>query len=120
MTRQAVTDARRGHWALGGEFTAGAPFLNAVPIHVIVPMAGAVRARIRFQTSGAGGTLSARFLRPDGSDAPYIQSQPVDLTVTVDVESVLEIDPHYGEGLLKLSFLPSGNGSVVFCDASQT
>jgi hypothetical protein len=120
MTRQPVADARRGHWALGGDFTAGAPFLNAVPIDEILPMTGAGRMRVRFKTSGGGGTLAARFLRPDGSDALYSQSQPVDLSVTAGVEAVLEIDPHYGEGLLKLTFTPSGNGSVTYCDASQT
>lgn len=120
MTRQPVADQRRGHWAVGGDFTAGAPFLAAVPIDEILPMTGAGRMRVRFKTATSGGTLAARFLRPDGSDVSYTQSQPVDLTVAAGVEAVLDLDPHYGEGLLKLTFTPSGNGTIAFCDASQT
>jgi hypothetical protein len=120
MTRQPVADARRGHWALGGDFTAGSPFLTAVPIGVTLPMAGAERMRVRFRTSGAGGTLAARFVRPDGPDTPYTQMQPVDVTVTANVEAVLDIEPHFGEGLIRLTFTPSGNGNITFCDASQT
>jgi hypothetical protein len=120
MSRQPTVNDARGHWVMGGDFTPGSPFLNAVPIEELVAMAGADRTRIRFQTTGAGGTLQARFVRPDGSDAAYNQGQPVDLTIADGVGAVLDINPHYGEGLLKLTFVPSGNGSVVYCDISQS
>lgn len=119
MTRQPVADARRGHWALGGDFTAGGPFLNGVAIRVVVPMTGAHRMRLRFQATGAGA-LQARFVRPDGQDVAYTVMQPVDTAIVANVESVIDIDPHYGEGLLKLTFTPSANGTITFCDASQT
>jgi hypothetical protein len=120
MTRQPVVSERRGHWAVGGDFVAGSPFLNAVPISTTIPIAGAERMRVRFKTSGAGGTLAARFVRPDGVDTLYTQMQPVDVAITVNVEAVLDIDPHYGEGLVKITFTPTGNGNITFCDASQT
>lgn len=118
MTRQPTLD-RRGHWSVGADFRPGAPFLAAVPISVVVPTAGANRLRLRFKTTGNGGTLVFQFVRPDESDTPYTGSQPVDQTVTAGTELVVDINPHYGEGLLKLTFTPAGNGSVVFCDVSQ-
>jgi hypothetical protein len=120
MTRQPTITERRGHWAAGGDFTPGSPFLNGVPIATVVPLGGADRSRIRFKATGAGGTLAARFVRPDGQDTAYATTQPADTPITVNVEATIDLNPHFGEGLMKLTFTPAGNGNIAFCDVSQS
>lgn len=118
MTRQP-TQLAPNHWRLAGDFADGAPFLNAVPIKVIVPMVGAQRQRLHFKTAGGGGTLAFQFVRPDGNDTPYETGQPVNLAVVAGTEVVQEINPHYGEGLLKITFTPTGNGNIAWADVGQ-
>lgn len=88
---------------------------NGVPYICSVPSGGVVRIRARIKATVAG-TLSAAFLRPDGSTA-YEQNNPADVAVTGGTETLMDIS-HYGESRLQLTFLPGANGTLNYLDVS--
>lgn len=118
MSRQPDPHDLRGHFTLPAPFNPGGAFVNATPVKARVPFAGAVRGRIRILTAAGGGTLSSKWLRPDG-ETPYAANNPADVAVVAGVENKLDIDPNFGEGILELTFTPAANGSFTYVDVSQ-
>lgn len=108
----------RGHWQLNGTWKPGAAFANGVAVTQDVPCAGAERIRIRIKTATGGGTLAAAWLRPDGN-TPYTANNPANVTVVAGTENKMDIDPHFGEALLRLTFTPGGDGTFTYVDVSQ-
>ena len=117
MTRRADPRELRGHYPLSGDFRPGSVVLNAVPVTVLIPVPSVARFRVRF-LSTVNGTLAGRFVRPD-DDVEYQANQPADVTITGGVETKLDVELHFGEGYLKLTFTPSGNGNITYADCSQ-
>jgi hypothetical protein len=97
----------------GGTLTAGAPITNGGVTSVILPIAGAVKVRLRGLAT-AGGTIVCAFLRPNGL-AAYGASNPANITVVGATEFVSTIDV-VGESLLRLTFTGSASGAWTFLD----
>lgn len=98
-----------------GPFADGAALTNAQAVSEIVTVAGAVAWRHRFKATCAG-TLSYRYLRPDGSDTPYDVDNPADVPVLANTEVSVEVTQHVGESRLRITFTPSANGAVTWSD----
>lgn len=112
--------ANRPHRSVGGQLADGAQVAISGTGAVNVPLAGAIRLRIRFKCDRAG-TLRLNFLRPDGVTV-YSTSQPTDVVVSANTETKLDVDPHFGEGEATLSFINGavGTATIAYCDISQT
>lgn len=108
--------------SVGGGFADGAAFSDATGnVVAFIPVAGATRIRVRIKTAGIGGTLASRFCRPNATRDEYTANNPADVTVAVDVENKLDVDPHFGEAWLKLIFTPAaGSGTFDYVDASRS
>lgn len=118
-TRQPSPRDARGHWTLKGAWKPGTAFTNGAAITIDVPCAGAERIRIRMKTATGGGTLAAAWLRPDG-ETKYTANNPADVAIVAGTENKMDVDPHFGEGLLRLTFTPSADGTITYVDVSQT
>ena len=92
-------------------------------------IAGALLVRIRGLATGAGGTLSFKYLRPaalrpaDPAAAGYaydptITGPHADVAVVADTEFSIDINPG-GESDLDTEFAPGGTGHWVFLDIMQ-
>lgn len=106
----------RGSYTVKGNLAPGA-IVNGDTYIEIIPIAGASRVRMRWLSTGAG-TLSFAFLRPDGSTA-YTGRNPANVAVVGGTECYMEIDPHFGEAYLQITFLASAGGSITYCDISE-
>lgn len=112
----------RDHRTVGGTLADGVALATGVAVSALIPLAGSSRFRIRIKASAAG-TLSSAFVRPGttGFDAAslYTTGNPTDVAVVANTETKLEISEHYGEALLLLTYTPSGNGTLTFCDVCE-
>jgi len=101
---------------MGGAFAPAATLTNGVAVSVLIPLAGASRWRLRFKSS-APGSLACAYVRPDGT--AYSSNNPSNVAVTADVETVMEVNEHFGEAQARLTFTPSGDGAMTYADLSQ-
>jgi len=127
----------RMHKTISGdadEFRPGAAIAQAGVIYTVIPVASAGRMRLRFKAT-VGGTLAAAFLSPgviagtytrfgdalDGTDAVAITGSPNDVTITANIESVLEITDLCGEVYLLVSFTEAdvAAGVVTYANYCQ-
>lgn len=91
---------------------------NGVAVDWVVPVAGALAFRLRWQSTCAG-TLSFAYLRPPpNDDTAYTASNPGNTAILANTESVTDFNPE-GEGLVRIRFTPSGNGTLTFADVMQ-
>jgi|SRR6185312_3908722 len=98
---------------------------TAMSEYVAIPNKGDVRVRIK---ASVGGTISLHYMGPDvdvtaGTGTEYSTGNPADVTVTADTEAMVDTgkdtDAHpMGEGYVKITYTPSGSGTITFCDVS--
>lgn len=101
-----------------GVLAASAAVVNATPVSEYVQVAGSARVRARIKTSGAGTLdLTFGFFVNDVFTA-YATGNPAQVAVSAATEAKIESDT-YGESWCKVTFTPSANGTVTFCDVSQ-
>lgn len=105
--------------AAGGELVgslyAGATVANGVTYQRRINIGGASSARVRFKCS-AGGTLKCSFMDPLGQSA-YTTGNPSNVTVTANVEAMIDTNSIYGEGWALIEFVSGGAGTVSLFDA---
>jgi hypothetical protein len=101
--------------SIGGALADNAEVSNGVAAVVNVATGGAQKAYIRLKSSAAGD-LDAALLRPDGQTA-YTTGAPTTVPVLANTEVEMEVDVN-GVGEIKVTFTPSGDGVVSYCDVS--
>lgn len=111
------------HQVVGGALAPGAAYTNGSAVRAIVQLAGAARFRVRFKGSGAG-SLALAFLRPGATltnpaTAETYNTAPSPVAVTANTEAVLEVAEHFGEHGAVLTFTPSADGTVTWCDIAR-
>lgn len=111
------------HRSLGGPqdqgtFADGAALETAVPVAIVVVLAGAAAWRLRFKAT-VGGTLAFAYLRPNRAGTAYATSNPGDVAVLANTEVAVEVAQHFGESRLQITYTPSGNGTVTHADISE-
>jgi hypothetical protein len=87
----------------------------AVAVTATVPVLGCSRGRVHLKSTAAG-TLQLQMADPTGTDA-YGDPAAVSVAVVANTDVSLDFDPR-GEAYLKITFTPSGNGEITFCDVS--
>lgn len=112
---------------LVGALKAGAALANATPAFETISVAGKSFIRVRFKAT-VGGTLSVHFLGPDHDEeanslgTEYTTGNATDVTVTANTEAVIpgpgDTTACYGESFAKITFTPSGSGTINFADVS--
>jgi hypothetical protein len=85
---------------------------------VKVTIAGSRVARLRYKMTGAG-VFSFAFCRCDAALTPYGADNPANsAAVVADVEDSCDLTLQ-GEAYLKITFTPSADGAITFCDFYQ-
>lgn len=115
--RKPVPGVMRGHYEVGGAFKPGTTLTNAVPVVQKIPTAGATRVRGRWLSTIAG-TLSFKWIRPDG-ETEYAANNPGDVVIVGGTENKFDVDPHFGEGLLQVTFTPGATGVLTYFDVCE-
>ena len=92
----------------------GQTVANATTYQARVNIAGASSVRVRFRASVAG-TLKLTFLRPDGV-TKYASGNPTDVSVSANVETLIDTNAVYGEAWALIEFVAGGSGTVALCD----
>ena len=116
------------------QFRVGGAITKAGTIYTFVPVASASKMRFRFK-SDVGGTLSAAYLSPgiipgqftrfgdlkDGNDLVTATGNPADVTVTGNVEAMMEINDMAGEAWVLISFTEAdvAAGTVTYANHCQ-
>jgi hypothetical protein len=95
-------------------FPDGTAFENTVPISVVVPCAGITTAYVRLLTATAGGSLEIRLRRTNGTEYP-VAVGPANTTITAGTLSEVTVSPK-GAREFVVRFVPSGDGTVTYCD----
>jgi len=114
----------RRHRRVGGALAPAAAFLNTVAISALLALAGSARLRIRIKTATNGGELKLEFVRP-GSAGDFVEADlytannPAPVAVVAGTETMLEVADHFGEAMALLTFTPTGNGTITYCDISE-
>lgn len=82
--------------------------------------AGVARIRVRFLAT-VGGQLVLHFLRSVvNHDIDYPTNQPDPVTVAANVEAIIDVEEHFGEGRASVSFAPNADGEITYCDVLMT
>lgn len=101
---------------LSGPFAATAALVNGIEYKVAVAVAGARIVTVRAEFLAAG-TLSFKFLHPDGVTA-YTAANPADVAVANGDEVATTVTCN-GEAILQIVFTPSEDGVVSFVHVYQ-
>lgn len=101
---------------LGGRLAPGAVLVDGVESKVTIATAGARLVTVRAEFL-ADGTLSFRFLHPDGVTA-YTVSNPADVPVGSGSEVATTVTCN-GEANLEIVFTPSEDGVVSYVHVYQ-
>lgn len=106
--------------SVGGDLADGAEFVSGTAIAETFTCSGVARIRIRFLAT-APGVLALYFLRPMlNEETAYPTGQPDPISVTANEEAILDVQFHMGEGRAAISFSPSADGVVSYCDVMMT
>jgi hypothetical protein len=98
---------------LRGVFAPGAAVISATPITQFRPCAGVSKGRLRFKATAAG-TLKVEYAAPDGVT---VYTLPAAVTAAVIANTEVLLDwVLQGEAYYLLTFTPSANGNVTYCD----
>lgn len=90
--------------------------VSLVEVRENVTCAGVGRIRVRFKAT-CPGVLKFIFLRSlTNHDTDYDTQQPLPVAVAANVEAVIDVEEHFGEGRAAVSFTPDVDGEVVYCD----
>lgn len=119
MPRLLAPNPLQGHpyGSVAGPLKDGAALTNGVPASQKIVCAGLARFRVRVKATCAG-TLSVRFCRADAANTPYLTNQPAAVPMAANTEAVLNVDPHFGEGIAIVTVTPSADGVLTYCDLS--
>ena len=101
---------------LQGRLAEGAVLIDGVESRVTIPTAGARLVTVRAEFLAAG-TLSFRFLHPDGVTA-YTASNPADVPVGNASEVATTVTCN-GEAMLEIVFTPTEDGVVNYVHVYQ-
>lgn len=101
---------------LSARLAPGATLVNGVESAVAIATAGARLVTVRAEFL-ADGTLSFRFLHPNGVTA-YTASNPADVPVTSGTELATTVTCN-GEATLEIVFTPSEDGVVSYVHVYQ-
>lgn len=131
MAQNAAGTPSPDNWIVHQEVTVSKAVAGLSPLHsgvavtngnavsALVRCAGASRGRVRFKSTGAG-SLKLEFVRPGGSQRSgvtvYGAGNPDAVAVTGGTETLLTTDAIAGEAMALITFTPSANGTVTFCD----
>ena len=105
---------RQWRAAKGDEWGPGAVLANS-EITLVIACAGArtIRARI---LDDVGGTLSAVFCRGNEAVTEYALNNPSNVTVTANVETLMDVADHKGEPYIKFKYTAVGAGVMGYFD----
>lgn len=90
--------------------------VNGTPITMTVGCAYAKAMTVRF-LSAVAGTLTIRLLRPD-RQSEYPVSQPSDTAIVGGTGVRVQVADMEGCAHVRITFTPSANGTVNYCDVS--
>lgn len=115
MSGPLILERQLIHRPVGQGLAADAPLSTGVPVEAFIALAGAQRWRVRIRASAAG-TLSAAYVRAGRRTDVYAANNPADVAVVANTETAMSEATHFGAAAVRLTFTPSGNGAVTYCD----
>lgn len=106
--------------SISGNLSDELPLTSGVTVAETKNVAGAARIRIRWLAT-CDGQLQVRFLRSiTNREVEYQTIQPANAATIANIETVVDIPEHMGEGRLLLRFIPSADGVLDYCDVVIT
>ncbi len=101
------------HVRLLTSLAVAAALTNGSPVSQVIPIAGCPAGRVRWKSTCAG-TLKGEFCSSDG-ETVYATAQPASVAIVANTENYFDFNPR-GEAYFKITFTPSADGAVTFCD----
>lgn len=97
---------------LPGALKPGSTLATGVAAVCDIKIGGLERFRIYFKSTAAG-TLSAQYQKANTEDTTLLTiGNPANVTIVANTENKMDVNPHFGERGLRVTFTPSGNGVV--------
>jgi len=102
------------HIRLQGNLKPTTAILNGVAVSQLIPIAGCPAGRVYWKSSCAG-SLKLELMDPTGTTA-YASSLIGPTAILAGTENHVDFNPR-GEAYLLITFTPSADGTITFCDA---